>query len=52
MSSSASTATVNEKKKDESWEYGEARDPANRNAVWCKLCNKKCTAGISRLKED
>ncbi|KAF6173608.1 hypothetical protein GIB67_022967 [Kingdonia uniflora] len=51
MSSTASTATANEKKKDEGWEYGEARDPANRNAVWCKLCNKKCTTGISRLKE-
>ncbi|KAF6155909.1 hypothetical protein GIB67_039240, partial [Kingdonia uniflora] len=51
MSSTASTATANEKKKDEGWEYGEARDPANRNTVWCKLCNKKCTVGISRLKE-
>ncbi|KAF6165062.1 hypothetical protein GIB67_000646 [Kingdonia uniflora] len=51
MSSSASTTIVNEKKKDEDWEYGEARDPANRNDVWYKLCNKKCTAGISRLKE-
>ncbi|KAF6137541.1 hypothetical protein GIB67_031820 [Kingdonia uniflora] len=51
MSSSASNATANEKKKDEGWEYGEARDPTNRNVVWCKLCNKKCTAGISRLKE-
>ncbi|KAF6172349.1 hypothetical protein GIB67_024971, partial [Kingdonia uniflora] len=51
MSSTASTATASEKKKDEGWEYGEARDPANRNVVWCKLCNKKCMVGISRLKE-
>ncbi|KAJ0889718.1 putative transcription factor/ chromatin remodeling BED-type(Zn) family [Helianthus annuus] len=33
------------------WEWGECRDPARKQCVWCKLCGHKMSRGITRLKQ-
>ncbi|KAJ0789561.1 putative transcription factor/ chromatin remodeling BED-type(Zn) family [Helianthus annuus] len=33
------------------WEWGEQRDPLKKHHVWCTLCDKKVSGGITRLKQ-
>ncbi|XP_076934190.1 uncharacterized protein LOC143600362 [Bidens hawaiensis] len=36
---------------DMAWEWGEWRDPLKKQNIWCTLCEKKVTGGITRLKQ-
>ncbi|KAI3508963.1 hypothetical protein L1887_23986 [Cichorium endivia] len=33
------------------WEWGEWRDPLKKGSIWCTLCGKKVSGGITRLKQ-
>ncbi|KAF9618044.1 hypothetical protein IFM89_039479 [Coptis chinensis] len=45
------TTSMKRKSDDIAWEWGECRDPNNRNFVWYLLCDKRMSGGINRLKE-
>lgn len=36
---------------DPAWEHVECRDPNNKNSIYCKLCRKTFSGGITRAKE-
>ena len=36
---------------DMAWEWGVLKDPTKRGTVWCKLCDKRMSGGITRLKQ-
>ena len=36
---------------DIAWEWGVLKDPTKRGTVWCKLCDKRMSGGITRLKQ-
>ncbi|CAN6171702.1 unnamed protein product [Urochloa humidicola] len=37
--------------KDPGWEFGYWEDPADRDKVTCKMCNKRVPGGIRRFKQ-
>ena len=36
---------------DIAWEWGVLKDPTKRGMVWCTLCDKRMSGGITRLKQ-
>ncbi|PWA87390.1 zinc finger protein [Artemisia annua] len=36
---------------DIAWEWGVLKDPIKRGMVWCTLCDKRMSGGITRLKQ-
>ncbi|PWA91636.1 zinc finger protein [Artemisia annua] len=36
---------------DIAWEWGVLKDPTKRGTVWCTLCDKRMSGGITRLKQ-
>ncbi|PWA62233.1 hypothetical protein CTI12_AA211720 [Artemisia annua] len=36
---------------DIAWEWGLLKDPTKRGMVWCTLCDKRMSGGITRLKQ-
>ncbi|GKB25165.1 zinc finger protein [Tanacetum coccineum] len=36
---------------DMAWEWGEWKDPTKKANIWCTLCGKKMSGGITRLKQ-
>ncbi|CAH1425311.1 unnamed protein product [Lactuca virosa] len=36
---------------DMAWEWGEWRDPSKKQSIWCTLCGKMVSGGITRLKQ-
>ncbi|GKD08038.1 zinc finger protein [Tanacetum coccineum] len=36
---------------DMAWEWGVWKDPTKKGNIWCTLCDKKMSGGITRLKQ-
>ncbi|PWA79913.1 zinc finger protein [Artemisia annua] len=36
---------------DMEWEWGVWKDPTKKGTIWCTLCDKKMSRGITRLKQ-
>ena len=47
---SASVATVRVNGGDPAWEWGYIQVPAEKGITWCKLCDKRMSGGVTRLK--
>ena len=48
---SASVATVRvNNTSDPAWEWGYVKVPIEKGFIWCKLCDKRMSGGVTRLK--
>ncbi|GAB2293510.1 hypothetical protein Dimus_038268 [Dionaea muscipula] len=51
VNSATETQALKRSSNDVGWEYGLLVDPTNLDKVLCKLCNKRISGGVYRLKQ-